>query len=502
MNLKNTFTASFLLSLSLSIIPQQVSAATASEIANAKKNAAVALFNEACYLKRNPDVAAAWPKKVPLLLHFTRHGYDENRKPGCDAAAPVVVKPPVVTPAPVVVKPPVVTPAPVVTSDSEFNEACYLKRYPDVVSAWTNKGLKAINHYLTHGKKENRKPGCDAAAPVVVKPPVVTPPPVVVKPEPVVEKIPDSLTLKGPGNLPVSITVNNLRFGGAIDSLKYNGKEFINRFDHGRQLQSAMQVDGFGECNNPTEAGSEHDRRAATSTSKALSATIVASENILKTKSKMAYWTYKKTTGACKKGMDPRLTNPLSEHVLEKDIQIGFNNDDNIIKYSISFTHPEGSYKESLVYEFLTGYLNSEFSRFYYVGLADETLNEYLASDLTSLVNNGFPAGSFHGSPKAKKAYDPIIFSTADGKHAMGVYTSKKAITDCKSGFHGYNVYKFALGGSGNNGNATNKWSLAVGDLANSKCIVNNTRKFEVYLAIGDVYEVHKKLLEVAKLVP
>ena len=93
MNLKNTFTASFLLSLSLSIIPQQINAATATEIANAKKDAAVALFNEACYLKRYPDVAAAWPKKVPLLLHFNRHGYDENRKPGCDAAAPVVVKP-------------------------------------------------------------------------------------------------------------------------------------------------------------------------------------------------------------------------------------------------------------------------------------------------------------------------------------------------------------------------------------------------------------------------
>lgn len=484
-----------------SLLPMNLSAATTAEIkakaaAEAKAKAdAVAQFNGACYLKRYPDLDAGWVKKgLPILLHFTRHGYAEKRKPGCDVVAPVVVKPPVVTPAPVIVKPPVVVTTPAVSATPAFNEACYLKRYPDVVAAWTSKGLKAIDHYNIHGKKENRKPGCDVTAPVVVKPPVVVPPPVVV------ETIPATLSLTGSGSLPIKVTVDNNRFGGSVSSLTYNGKEFINIYDHGRQLQSAMQVDGFAECNNPTEAGSEHDARKTTSTSKVLSASVVG--DTLKTKSKMAYWAYQKTTGACKKGLDPRLTNALSDHVFEKNIQIGFNDDDHIIKYSLTYNHPVGSYKESLVYEFLTGYMTSEFKRFYYVGLADESLNEYQASDLTSLEANGFPAGSFHGSPKNKKQYDPIIFATADGKHAMGVYTSKKAIVDCKSSFHGYNVYKFALGGSGANGNATNKWSLAVGDLATSKCLINNARKFDVYIAIGDVYDVHKKLIDIAKLVP
>lgn len=485
-------TISSLFSLGLFTLPSTSMAITTAE-ANKLKADAVAQFNEACYLKRYPDLKAGWTDKgLKAILHFTRHGYDEKRIPGCDK---------VVTPAPVVVTPPKpVTPVVVpVTTTSEFNEACYLKRYPDVVAAWTSKGLKAIDHYNIHGKKENRKPGCDV---VTTTPPPVVTPPVVVTPPPVVDKIENTNTIKGAGSLPISITVNNLQYGGAIDSLKYNGKEFINRWDHGRQLQSAMQIDGFGECNNPTEAGSEHDYKNATSTSKVLSAKAIVSENRLITKSKMAYWTYKKTTGACKKGMDARLTSPLSEHIFEKDIQIGFNNDDHVIKYSLSYTHPEGSYKESLVYEFLTGYLNSEFNRFYYVGLADESINEYGPEDLTSLQNNGFPAGSFYGTPKNKKPYDPIIFSTADGKNAMGVYTSKKAITDCKSSFHGYNVYKFALGGTGPVANATNKWSLAVGDLATSKCIVNNQRKFDVYIAIGDVYEVHKKLLELSKQIP
>lgn len=461
-----------------------------------------AVFNEACYLKRYPDVVSGWTKKgLRAIDHWNKHGSKENRIPGCDVVVvpPPVVKPPVVT-APVV-KPPVVT-APVVTtpavSSSVFNEACYLKRYPDVVSGWTSKGLKAIDHYNNHGKNEKRIPGCDSTAPVVTTPPVVTPP--VVAP-PAAPIIPATLSLSGKGSLPIKVTVDNARFGGAVVGLTWNGKEFINIYDHGRQLQSAMQVDGFGECNNPTEAGSEHDARKQTSTSKVLAST--KTDNTLSTKAKMAYWTFQKSTGACKKGIDTRLTNALSEHVLEKDIQIGYNNDEQIIKYSIKYTHPEKSVNESVVYEFLTGYLNSEFSRFYYVGLADQSLNEYMDADLTSLVDNGFPKGSFFGSAKNKKQFDPVIMATANGKHAMGVYTSKKAINDCKSAFHGYNIYKFNLGGSGANGNATNKWSLAVGgDPIKSSCIVNNTRSFVVYIAVGDVDEVHRKLLDLAKLNP
>ncbi|MEA1834548.1 hypothetical protein U8607_20855 [Methylobacterium durans] len=43
------------------------------------------------------------------------------------------------------------------------------------------------------------------------------------------------------------------RTAGAIDSLAWNGREFLNRFDHGRELQSAASFDGYGECFNPTE---------------------------------------------------------------------------------------------------------------------------------------------------------------------------------------------------------------------------------------------------------
>src|SRR5579872_3822919 len=53
------------------------------------------------------------------------------------------------------------------------------------------------------------------------------------------------------------------RLAGAIHSLTWNGKEFIDSFDHGRQLQSAANFDCdgafFPETFNPTEAGSRAD---------------------------------------------------------------------------------------------------------------------------------------------------------------------------------------------------------------------------------------------------
>lgn len=49
------------------------------------------------------------------------------------------------------------------------------------------------------------------------------------------------------------------RMGGSIDSLVWNNVQFINMYDHGRELQMAANSDVFGECYNPTEAGGSSD---------------------------------------------------------------------------------------------------------------------------------------------------------------------------------------------------------------------------------------------------
>ena len=59
------------------------------------------------------------------------------------------------------------------------------------------------------------------------------------------------------------IVTTAARFAGAIQSLTWDGVEFINSADHGRELQSACSFDNTSMANaetfNPTEAGSRSD---------------------------------------------------------------------------------------------------------------------------------------------------------------------------------------------------------------------------------------------------
>ena len=95
------------------------------------------------------------------------------------------------------------------------------------------------------------------------------------------------------GDSEIVITTTN-RLAGAIHSLTWNGKEFIDSFDHGRQLQSAASFDCarpgefWAECFNPTEAGSRSDGAGPSSSSRLLR--IQAQGNQLTTTTQMAYW--------------------------------------------------------------------------------------------------------------------------------------------------------------------------------------------------------------------
>src|SRR5579885_1853981 len=75
----------------------------------------------------------------------------------------------------------------------------------------------------------------------------------------------------GPSEIVLTTTA---RVAGAIHSLRWNGKEFLDSFDHGRQLQSASHFDCVGDfCPdtfNPTEAGSRADGTGPKSSSRLL----------------------------------------------------------------------------------------------------------------------------------------------------------------------------------------------------------------------------------------
>ena len=191
------------------------------------------------------------------------------------------------------------------------------------------------------------------------------------------------------------------RLAGAIDSLKWNGHEFINSTDHGRQLQSACSFDNTPQANaetfNPTEAGSRDDGAGTNTTSRLLE--IAAKGNHLRTRTQMAFWL---APGERSEGQLARNTNRLSDDVLTKDVTIGFERWPQALDYRVTFSLPAGGHRVAAQFEALTGYLPEEFSSFWEFNPATGKLQPL--SDGPGEIKN------------------PVVLATPDGNFAMGIF--------------------------------------------------------------------------------
>ncbi|MFN7289149.1 MAG: hypothetical protein ACK5YR_02030 [Pirellula sp.] len=205
------------------------------------------------------------------------------------------------------------------------------------------------------------------------------------------------------------------RLAGAIDSIQWNGKEFIDSYDHGRQLQSASSFDAgqsspfWSERFNPTEAGSSRDGTGNKSTSKLLH--IEVEPRRLKTKIDAAFWL---APGESSGGFPALNQKEISNHVIAKDVQIGLETNGrllpNVIDYRVTFQVPSGESHQFAQFEALTGYMPPEFSEFWGFN-----------NDSKQLV----PLDDGPGEQSM-----PIVFSTPSGEFAMGclcaVFQQKK----------------------------------------------------------------------------
>lgn len=210
----------------------------------------------------------------------------------------------------------------------------------------------------------------------------------------------------GPSEIVIKTTE---RLAGAIDSLTWNGKEFINSHDHGRQLQSASNLDCgtpiTAETFNPTEAGSSDDGVGEKSTSELLS--LKADGNELTTSSKMAFW----LTPGKKSGTNlAKNTTLLSNHLLTKRVKIGYKDMPNVISYDVTFTLPSGEHHTHAVFEALTGYMPPEFEQF-----------------LQFNPNSGTFESLSDGPGEGP---NPVVLSVPDGTHAMGIYAPPQPAPD------------------------------------------------------------------------
>jgi alpha-tubulin suppressor-like RCC1 family protein len=206
---------------------------------------------------------------------------------------------------------------------------------------------------------------------------------------------------------PVTLKTSS-QYGGAINSMVWNGKEFVNNFDHGRQFSVNASFFNRYECYNPYETGTRADGDGPTSSSKVLS--LNASGNTLESGTQMSFYL---NTREPREGFGdecgnpaeyfwqvPSYTGPLSNYVFHKTVTIGFAGIQNVIEYRGTLSIPEVVYKGVVQ---MTTLLPWEFNNLFAYDLASQ--------DYRSMRVHG-------GEDDSVK-----VLATADGSYAMGHYT-------------------------------------------------------------------------------
>jgi hypothetical protein len=274
----------------------------------------------------------------------------------------------------------------------------------------------------------------------------------------------DAVIRRKAGDSEIVITTTT-RLAGAIHSLTWNGREFIDSHDHGRQLQSACSFncakpgEFWAECFNPTEAGSRHDAIGNHSTSRLLELHAEGAE--LRAKTLMAFWL---APGERSSGRLALNDQKLSQHVIAKHVHIGHGELAHVIDYDVTFTVPEGEQHSFAQFEALTGYMPAEFRRFWTFDLATDKLKP---------LDDG-PGEQRH----------PVVFTTDDGHYAMGIYSPDQP----SLGFEraGYGRFRFAA-------EKVVKWNC-VFRVANLDGVPSGDYRFRMFVAVGTLDDVRTAL--------
>ncbi|MEY2564170.1 MAG: hypothetical protein QOH88_2363 [Verrucomicrobiota bacterium] len=206
---------------------------------------------------------------------------------------------------------------------------------------------------------------------------------------------------------PLTIRTSS-QYAGAIASLKWGNKEFVNDWDHGRQFQTALSAFNRYECYNVYEAGSKPDGQGPTSSSRLLS--LSNNGTRLDTQTQMCWYQpgHEPRPGAGDLCGDPAnwfpvppYTGPLSDYQHGKTVAIGFGGISNVIEYDTRISVPETIRKGEV--QTVIAVMPYEFA----------TVRSY---DIVSKTYRNLHLS--HGEDESVK-----VMSTTDGSYAMGYYS-------------------------------------------------------------------------------
>jgi hypothetical protein len=248
------------------------------------------------------------------------------------------------------------------------------------------------------------------------------------------------------------------KFAGAISSLTFRGREYVNSDDHGRLMQGAIAFNQRFECLNPTQAGGSRDRNnlGQRSSSKRLMSYVTLENDVFIT-TRMAYWLRPGMTcqipGFGRAPVENRQR--LSGDTYQIVHRFGLNGHPNLASMNITYVI-EKAYDKAVV-EALTIYTPLQFDTFHAINPTTLDMTE----EATQVPG---------------ETTSPVILSTRDGTHAIAFISLQKGAT--------YARFRFP---------DTNKISLVYRDEDG----ITGTNTYRAAWAIGTREEVATRLREI-----
>ena len=274
----------------------------------------------------------------------------------------------------------------------------------------------------------------------------------------------------------------NRAAGGAISELVWNGKQFINNYDYGRQIQIAFNFTNVGEYDNPNEAGSRYGCPGVVNASVAQGSPVhyaYFSGNTLYTKTSPLQWNPDNWGGS---NRWPVMWNGT----IEKEVTLNYDTSysAHVIKWTSILDVPSVDVTGEGDWELVTAYLVAEFNGLYAFDAAIDALY-----DKTSAVSNN----SCLDAPNQDLRPDSggVIIATANGSHALGAFRTKVGDT----------VNHFALcrfwnsAGGGKYGADTTKWAV-MGRTSDFSGVKSGINTGTAYLVVGSLSDVRQTMRE------